>query len=358
MLVFWLVFLFVTGACVGSFLNVCIHRLPLEKSLLWPGSHCGHCYQPVRWYDNLPLISYCVLRGHCRTCGTRFSVRYFLIELLTALAFAGLFWYEIVQNGLNLPALEYEARHISWRWFPSLMAWGVFGFHALLLSLLIVASFCDLDHREIPLAITIPGTVIGLIGAALFPWPWPSAPTQVKMPMDMAWWQTTLNPELGLYPWPVWGPLPAWLPPGSLWLGVATGVAGAAAGTILLRVIRYLFGLGLGIEALGLGDADLMMMAGAFLGWQPILMAFFIGVFAGLFFGIAQVFLHGDNALPFGPALAIGIVICMLSWHAIGPQFQVLYFNDVLLFALGGVSAVLMLVSSYGLRVLRIMRDQ
>jgi leader peptidase (prepilin peptidase)/N-methyltransferase len=133
-------------------------------------------------------------------------------------------------------------------------------------------------------------------------------------------------------------------------------VAGALAGTVMLRVIRYLFGLGLGIEALGLGDADLMMMGGAFLGWQPITMAFFIGVFAGLFFGIAQVFLHGENALPFGPALAIGIVVTLLFWHTIGPQFQALYFNDVLLFALGGISAVMLLISSYGLRLLRILR--
>src|SRR5262245_12301237 len=154
MLVFWLVFLFLMGACVGSFLNVCIHRLPLEKSLLWPGSHCGHCYQPIRWYDNLPLVSYWVLRGRCRTCRTKFSPRYFLIELLTGLCFAGLFWFEIAQNGLHLPSLKHEVLHIGWRWFPSLVAWAVFGFHTVLISLLIVAAFCDLDHREIPLGIT------------------------------------------------------------------------------------------------------------------------------------------------------------------------------------------------------------
>jgi leader peptidase (prepilin peptidase)/N-methyltransferase len=356
MLVFWLVFLFLFGTCVGSFLNVCIHRMPLEKSLLWPGSHCSHCLQAIRWYDNLPLLSYWLLRGRCRTCKTRFSIRYFLIELLTGLAFAGLFYYEIVANGLDIPALKHEVLHIGWRWFPSPVAWAVFGYHAVLISLLIVATFCDLDHREIPLGITMPGTILGLAGAVLWAWPWPTSPGQVKMPMNVSWWQSPVHPEIGLVPWPVWGPLPEWLPPGSWQLGLATGVAGLLVGTVMLRVIRYLFGLGLGIEALGLGDADLMMMGGAFIGWQPITMAFFIGVFAGLFFGIAQVLLHGDNALPFGPALAIGVVVSLLFWHAIGPQFQALYFNDVLLLALGGISAALLLISSYVLRLLRIWR--
>src|SRR5262245_1325213 len=186
MLVFWVVVLFLMGACVGSFLNVCSHRLPLEKSLLWPNSRCGHCLQPIRWYDNLPLVSYWLLWGRCRTCKARFSIRYFLIELLTALSFAGLFYYEIVENGLQIPALKYEVLHIGWRWFPSTVAWTVWGFHAVLISLLIVATFCDLDHREIPLAITIPGTVLGLAGAVFFAWPWPTPPGQLKLPMNVA----------------------------------------------------------------------------------------------------------------------------------------------------------------------------
>src|SRR5581483_666943 len=78
---------FVLGALVGSFLNVCLYRLPRGQSLLWPASQCGHCLQPVRWYDNLPLLSYWVLGGRCRTCRCAFSSRYFWIELLTAVGF-------------------------------------------------------------------------------------------------------------------------------------------------------------------------------------------------------------------------------------------------------------------------------
>src|SRR5262249_40383036 len=98
LLAYWILLVFVVGVCVGSFLNVLIARLPLEKSVLWPGSHCGKCFQPIRWYDNLPLISYVWLRGRCRSCGASYSVRYFLVELLTGLGFVGLFWAEIVEN--------------------------------------------------------------------------------------------------------------------------------------------------------------------------------------------------------------------------------------------------------------------
>ena len=75
----WLIGVFVIGAVVGSFINVCVARLPLEKSILWPGSRCGKCLQPVRWYDNVPLVSYWLLRGRCRSCGERFSIQYFLV---------------------------------------------------------------------------------------------------------------------------------------------------------------------------------------------------------------------------------------------------------------------------------------
>src|SRR5947209_3479970 len=108
MVYLWLPFVFALGAAVGSFINVCAYRLPYEKSLFWPGSRCGKCYQPIRWYDNLPLLSYWVLRGRCRTCGATFSIRYFLVELFTGLAFVGLFYLEIVRNVLHVPLLAYQ----------------------------------------------------------------------------------------------------------------------------------------------------------------------------------------------------------------------------------------------------------
>jgi leader peptidase (prepilin peptidase)/N-methyltransferase len=352
MLVFWLVSAFVLGTIVGSLLNVCIYRIPLEKSLLWPGSRCSQCLQSIRWYDNIPLFSYLWLRGRCRTCGSSFSIRYFLIELFTGLCFVGLFYLEVIDNVHGFTALKFERNNIIFRAPPSWVAWVVFVYHAVFISYLIAASFIDLEHREIPFAITVPGTVIGLLGAVVFAWPWPNRPA------------VNLGLVQGLYPWPFWWPLPAWwCTPGVYWWtgplgGLTTGLVGALVGTLMLRVIRFLFGLGLGIEALGLGDADLMMMAGAFLGWQPVLVGFFIGVFVGLFFGIIQWAFRGDNMLPFGPGLAIGVVIAMLGWSRIGPYFQLVFFNGYLVTIVAAFGCMLLLVASYFLRILRLLRGQ
>jgi leader peptidase (prepilin peptidase)/N-methyltransferase len=358
MLWFLLVSMFVLGAIVGSLLNVCIYRLPLEKSIVWPGSRCGHCLQSVHWYDNIPLVSYWVLGGKCRTCGARFSMRYFLIELFTGLVFAGLFYLEIYRNVNHVEALNLDVKRINAGYPPSWTTWTFWGYRTLLVCFLIVASFCDLDYREIPLSITVPGTLLGLAGAIFLSWPWPLLPSQAAIPEQIAWGGPNLSVKEGLYPWPFWGPLPGWFAPGGNWqTGLLTGLVGAFAGTVLLRVIRFVFTLGLGIEALGLGDADLMMMAGAFLGWQAVVVAFFLGVFAGLFFGILQIVIGGDNMMPFGPSLAIGTVAAFLGWHWIGPQVQIIFFNGVMMLILGGASCVFLLVASYVLRVIRLMRE-
>jgi leader peptidase (prepilin peptidase)/N-methyltransferase len=211
------------------------------------------------------------------------------------------------------------------------------------------------------LEITIPGTVIGLAVALMFAWPWPFTPAQAvaRMAPNMPWWNVppNLGPRQGLYPWPFWGPLPQGFAPGGNWqTGLATGVAGLAFGALMLRMMRLLFGIGLGVEALGLGDADLMMMAGAFMGWQPVLVAFFVGVFPALLFGLWEMVAKGGNELPFGPSLAAGIVITMLSWRGIGPYLQPILFNGPWIGALGAVACVLIVVLSYAMRLLRLLR--
>src|SRR5690349_17666010 len=131
MLLFWLILVFVLGAAVGSFINVCFYRLPREMSLLWPASRCGHCFQPIRWYDNLPLLSYWVLRGRCRVCGAAFSIRYFVVELFTGLAFAGLFYIDIVGNGPGMRFVQEHQPAIRLGEIPA-KAWLVFIHHAVL----------------------------------------------------------------------------------------------------------------------------------------------------------------------------------------------------------------------------------
>jgi leader peptidase (prepilin peptidase)/N-methyltransferase len=398
MLFFWLILVFLLGAVIGSFLNVCIYRVPQEKSVFWPGSRCGHCYQPIRGYDNIPLVSYWLLRGRCRTCKAKFSPRYFIIELVTALSFLGLFYLEVVVNVNSLVYIDRPA-HLSHRplllprepgapltfddlvrlrnapWLNVLnyqrdmvergeipwRAWVVFCYHAVLLSFLIVVSCCDLNSREIPLTVTMTGTAIGLIGATLLPWPWPYPPDVVAqgIPAGRAWWEVDprFGPRTALYPWPVWGPLPEWLAGGGNWqTGLLTGVVGMLVGTFMLRTVRLLFSMGLGIEAMGLGDADLMMMAGAFLGWQPVVMAFFVSVIPALIIGIIQYIVSRDNSLPFGPSLALGVVMTWLGWRWIGPYVQVLFFNATLMLILAGASCVLLLVLSYAFRLRRLSR--
>lgn len=346
----WLPLVFALGAVVGSFLNVCVHRLPYEKSLFWPGSRCANCYQPLRWAHKLPLLSYWLLRGRCPICGARFSVRYFFVELFTALSFTGLFYLEVYRNVLGIDLLTIRHRDIALGVIPG-AAWVIFGYHAILISFLIVVSLCDLEDMEIPLSVTITGAVVGLVGSALLSWPYPRATFKAPvLPFNLPFPPQKL--PAGLYPWPVWYPLPDWLPPGSWQLGLATGLAGALMGMVMLRGVRFLFTLGRGVEGLGVGDADLMMMAGAFVGWQVILVAFFVAIAPALFFGIVQLLRKGDQALPFGPSLAAGVVLTIFLWPRMRSFFQPL-FEPVLLAVLAGTATVLLLVTSFLLRLIR-----
>jgi len=323
LLVLWYVCAFVIGLTVGSFLNVCVARLPFEKSLIWPGSCCPACYQPIRWYDNIPVLSYLWLRGRCRSCGIGIPLRYPAVELLTGVAFVALFHVEMVANWLDLGVLRR-----NWGLAPGLLppeALWLFFHHALLLSFLLVASLCDLQDMEVPLSVTGTGTLVGLILATLFPWPFPEpAPQQAG----------SLPPYSGIYAWPVWYPLPAWLPAGSWQLGLATGLAGALVGTLLVRLVRSLFEFGRGIEGMGIGDADLMMMAGAFLGWQPVVLGFFAAAPVGLVFGLAQLLFTGRQALPFVPALSVGLLLVLFNWPALGRHFAPGFFDPILMAAL------------------------
>jgi leader peptidase (prepilin peptidase)/N-methyltransferase len=129
----------VLGAVIGSFLNVCIHRLPRGESVAWPASRCPSCAAPIAVYDNVPILSYLFLRGRCRACGASISIRYPLVELANALGYALILW----QFGPGWPALIY----------------------ALLFSALLVVSGIDLSHQIIPNVITLPGIVLGFLCA-------------------------------------------------------------------------------------------------------------------------------------------------------------------------------------------------
>jgi leader peptidase (prepilin peptidase)/N-methyltransferase len=131
-----IIYSLIIGLLVGSFLNVCIWRLPRHESIISPGSHCPSCNRPVAFYDNIPVLSYLILGGRCRNCKARISWRYPLVELINGVGYAVLMW----RYGLGWPALVY----------------------AVLFSALVVITFIDLDHQIIPDRITLPGIAIGL----------------------------------------------------------------------------------------------------------------------------------------------------------------------------------------------------
>lgn len=346
---FFMLFLF--GITAGSFLNVCIARLPQGRSVLWPGSCCGCCRTPIRLRDNLPLVSYWALGGRCRACGVPFSMRYFWIELLTGLGFVGLYLAEVVFNSHRMETMRDSMWHLANVSFPPFST-SLFLYHVLLLGLVIVAGCCILEHRRVPRSVTVVAAALGLAGAVLFSWPWPESPSQVvrqsrtpgqetllpapllgirPMPADEPWDQDAETPAQGVYPWPVWGPLPAWLPPGSWQLGLATGLGGMLAGLLLVPLGRLCFNAGLGGHGVTSGEADLALFAGAFLGWQPVVAACFLA----LAVSVLTRALARKGWVPFGTWLALALPPTWVGWAWIGPPLQRVWFNGLLLPALG-----------------------
>jgi leader peptidase (prepilin peptidase) / N-methyltransferase len=132
---------FILGLIIGSFLNVCIHRLPKNESLIAPPSQCPSCRHPIRWRDNVPVISFLILRGRCRDCGHSISWRYPVVELANGIGYGLLVW----RFGVDLQTVVY----------------------ALLYSSLLVITFIDLDYQIIPDRITLPGMIVGLLASAV-----------------------------------------------------------------------------------------------------------------------------------------------------------------------------------------------
>ncbi len=136
---FWSVVFFVWGSMIGSFLNVCIHRMPLDLSIVSPPSHCPHCKYSIPWYLNIPLVTWLWLRGRCRNCGAPISIRYFLVELLTGCVFLA-----------------------TWLNYGGQSAWLAL-IYCVFLAGLIVATFIDFEHYIIPDEITLGGAVVGFV---------------------------------------------------------------------------------------------------------------------------------------------------------------------------------------------------
>lgn len=248
---------FVFGTLVGSFLNVCIHRLPRQLSIVRPGSRCPACSTPIPAYHNVPLVSYLVLRGRCAACRATISPRYPVVELLAGL--------------LSLAVLLQFGPTVS---YPVFFAFG---------AALVVVTFIDLDHQIIPDRITLPGVAVGL-AASFLPWFLPT-------------------PWLGSYPVTPGGSL------GGLLLG-GVGLFSIAYGYFLLT----------GREGMGMGDVKYLAMIGAFLGWKGVLSTLFLASLFGTVIGTPLVLLRGGGrhtALPFGPFLSLGALAALFHQDAL-----------------------------------------
>ena len=236
---------FIFGACIGSFLNVVVYRIPAGISLVYPPSRCPRCLHGLGMTENVPIFGWLWLRGRCRWCKTKISSRYPIIEAITGTIFAMVFW----RFGYSIETIGYCA-FLSW-----------------LLSL----SLIDLDTMTLPSVLTKSGLVLGLVFQGIIGW-------QVSQGQGIA-------------------------------RGLMFGVAGAALGIWLLEIIALIGSIMLGQQAMGDADGKLMATIGAWIGWKYVLLSGFIACGVGSIIGggaIALGIIGRKQPMPFGPFLALG----------------------------------------------------
>ena len=255
------IFIFIFGAVIGSFLNVCIYRIPQGLSIVRPSSRCTSCGTPIKFYDNIPILSYMLLAGKCRYCKAGLSIRYPLVELLNAV----LYVIVLSRFGLDSP------------WV--LLAYCLF------VSALIVIFFIDIDHQIIPDGITLPGIPLAVIfGSLVLPDPF--------FRTDLLGWKSSL-----------------------------IGVIAGGGSFYLIAVIGKMM---LKKDAMGGGDIKMMAMVGGLLGWKGVILTTFMGSLLGSVIGGSLIIFKGKEwgaKIPFGPYLAAGALVSLfygediLKWY-------------------------------------------
>jgi len=272
------IFAGVCGAIIGSFLNVVIHRLPHEESIVFPNSRCPSCEAVIAFYDNVPVLSYVLLGGRCRGCKQRISPRYPAVELLTALLFIAVAW----RDGIT-PALPFDLVFVS---------------------ALVALVFIDAEHMILPNAITYPGIAFAVIARLALPYLM-GQPHFEDLPSLMA---GVLNG------------LPRWA------ASLGGAVLGALIGGGSLWLMGWTWEKLRGIEAMGLGDVKMMFMVGAYLGWRLTVLTIFLAVLSGSLTGILLMLKQRERnmqmLLPFGVFLGTASIAALLigsrivEWYA------------------------------------------
>ena len=247
---------FIFGTIIGSFLNVCIGRIPNEESVISPPSHCPRCKASIAFYDNFPLLSYLWLRGKCRACLERISPRYFFVELLTGLVALAL----------------YSRFGLSYTFVVSF----VFA------AALIVISFIDLDVRIVPDVISLPGIIVGLVFSVIAYFGFADAFEIIPTPLS--------------------------------------SLIGILVGGGFLLATAWIYEKITGVDGMGGGDIKLLAMIGAFLGWPSIPVTLFIASVLGSVIGIGLMVATGAGrrlALPFAPFLCSGALLYLFYGEAL-----------------------------------------
>ena len=257
------IMVFALGACIGSFLNVCIYRIPREESIVHPRSHCPACNTLIPWYWNIPLLSWILLRGKCRFCKAPITPRYLIVETITAVLFV-LIWLKL--DWIGNPLLGLTPMHNA----------GLIPVYWLVMSGLILGTFVDFEHLIIPDRVTLGGILAGLVLSPLVP---------------------------ALHG--VTGPLESFL----------KALLGAAAGWGLLWGISWFGRLLFRKEAMGFGDVKLIGAIGAFLGWRAVLFTVAVSSLIGSIVGLVLVFTGRkamQSRIPYGPYLALAAILWIL----------------------------------------------
>ncbi|MBI3267977.1 MAG: prepilin peptidase [Planctomycetes bacterium] len=279
------------GAAIGSFLNVCIYRLPREcMSLVWPGSRCPKCLRPIRWFDNVPILSWVLLGGRCRACKSPISIRYPFIELLTGCLFAFAAWHQLFRAPLSSVAASLALADRTL----------LFLVYAYLLAALIVSTFIDFDFRIIPDQITLSGAYLAPVVAALFPVVHADAAAGFQALAARLFENGSsahalfANPRVAAVLSSLFGML----------CGGGLIYAMGVFGKILFRK-----------EAMGFGDVKYMCLLGGFMGWKAALLILALACLFGAGFGIFIKLFTRDPYIAFGPYLSLG-ALCLLFWQA------------------------------------------
>lgn len=354
---FMVVFMFLYGAVLGSFLTVCVHRFPPHETVLgaWRSltnpvsSYCDRCGTRLPAKDNVPILGWLLLRGRCRFCKRGIPGKYPLIELVNGLLFVLVYVMEVPQGRFA----PFTDSCLTTSLSPANPAnlFGLSGiaminirvaFHLVLIEALLVASLIDWELMIIPDSVTLPPMTLAIIIATLFGKFW-LVPVWIQDP-------SLLRSAIAFFTGQ-WKPIgsatavPTWIAEQPNWHGLAASVAGLLVGGGVIWGIRLIGHAALRREAMGFGDVVLMAMVGAFLGWQPTVVAIFLAAGLSIPMILCTRLVAWNREIPFGPFLSVGTLVTLLGWKWIWPRVE-------MYFSLGVLFPVVALIFGGGLFVL------